>query len=150
MNAPEATRKVYEATLSRFHANAARIGRFAVVGLLGTAVYYFALWTMVERLRVPVLAATSVAFVLVTIENYVLHHGWTFASTNPHTVAFPRFVFMNVIGFWINWGIMAGGLHYFSLSYLLIQVFAIGAVVVWNFVVSSYWIFKETAQQMDG
>ena len=102
---------------------------------------------MVEQLEVSVLVATSVAFVLVTIENYALHHGWTFASTHSHAVAFPRFVLMNVIGFWMNFGIMATGLHYLSLSYLLVQAFAIVAVVAWNIVVSSYWIFREIKQQ---
>ncbi len=102
---------------------------------------------MVEMLGISVLVATSIAFVLVTIENYALHHGWTFASAHSHSVAFPRFVFMNVIGFWMNFGIMAAGLHYLSLSYLLVQAFAIVAVVAWNFVVSSYWIFREIKQQ---
>lgn len=126
----------------RFRTNATRLIRFASVGLLGTAVYYAALWVMVEKLMIPVLVATSIAFLLVTIENYVLHYKWTFVSTNRHSIVFPRFVFMNVIGFWINWGIMAGGLYYTSLSYLILQIFAIAAVVIWNFVLSSYWIFS--------
>ena len=150
MTSPDKGGGAHEAILSRFQANAAWLGRFAAVGLVGAVVYYFVLWTMVEQLGISVLAATSIAFVLVTIENYALHHRWTFASTHSHAVAFPRFVFINVIGFWMNFGIMAAGLHYLSLSYLLVQAFAIVAVVAWNFVVSSYWIFRETKQQPNG
>lgn len=108
------------------------------------------LWTLVELLQVQVLLATSIAFVLVTIENYLLHHSWTFGSTNTHVVAFPKFVFMNIVGFWINWGIMASGLHHLPFNYLVIQFFAIGAVVTWNFIVSSCWIFRETRKRTDG
>jgi|GEM_PF-1275557 len=149
MTAPEAVNNVHRTPLSRFQAKTTRLGRFLVVGVVGTVVYYFTLWIMVEMLRVQVLAATSIAFVLVTLENYILHHGWTFASTNAHAVAFPKFVFMNIVGFWINWGIMASGLHYLSVNYMIIQIFAIGAVVTWNFIVTSYWIFRETKKQTD-
>jgi len=146
MTPPDKGGRTDETILSRFRANAAWLARFSAVGLVGATVYYSALWAMVEKLGLPVLVATSIAFVLVTIENYALHHRWTFASIHSHAVAFPRFVFMNIVGFWINFGIMAAGLRYLSLSYLLVQAFAIVAVVAWNFVVSSYWIFREIKQ----
>ena len=104
MASPNTDSRTHGANRSRFQANVAWLGRYSGVGLLGAAVHYSILWIMVEKLRIPVLVATSVVFVLVTIENYVLHHGWTFASTHSHTIAFPKFVFMNIIGFWINWG----------------------------------------------
>ena len=150
MTAPGTSSRTQEVRPSEFRANAARLFRFASVGLLGTVVYYSVLWTMVEKLVAPVLVATSIAFLLVTIENYVLHYKWTFVSSNRHAIVFPRFVFMNIIGFWINWGIMASGLHYTPLSYLILQAFSIVAVVTWNFVLSSYWIFREIKQQPNG
>ncbi|MCI0626397.1 MAG: GtrA family protein [Acidobacteria bacterium] len=121
------------------------MARFGTVGVLGTAVYLAFLWTLVELLRVPVLIATSIAFLLVCIENYLLHYSWTFASSNAHTVAFPRFVFMNVVGFWINWGIMFAGVEKKgALTYLLVQAVAIAAVLAWNLALSSYWVFRDS------
>lgn len=93
----------------------------------------------------PVLIATSIAFLLVCVVNYALHYVWTFASTSAHTVAFPRFLFMNLIGFWINWGIMFAGVEKKgALKYLLVQALAIVAVMAWNLTLSSYWVFRDS------
>lgn len=120
------------------------MGRFCAVGLLGAAVYYPVLWALVELVRFSVLAATSIAFILVCVENYILHRVWTFDSYKPHTTAFPRFLFMSLVGFWINWGVMFLGVEKLALHYLLIQAFAIAAVVAWNFILSLYWVFHDS------
>jgi len=119
--------------------------RFGIVGLLGTAVYYIALWTMVEELRLSVLVATSIAYPLVVLENYLLHYVWTFKSTIGHTVAFPRFLLMNVAGFFINLGIMFAGVEKLALNYLVVQAVAIIVIVCSNFLLSSIWIFRSVA-----
>jgi len=117
--------------------------RFVIVGVLGTMVYYLSLWCLVELIAVPVLTASSIAFAIVTAQNYVLHHGWTFGGNAQHRIAFPKFIAMNIAGFWINWAIMATGVHGLALNYLLVQAFAIAAVVTWNFALSSLWIFRQ-------
>jgi putative flippase GtrA len=118
-----------------------RLARFGVVGTMGTLIYYVTLWVMVEAFRLPVLLASSISFLIVTLENYVLHYTWTFMSTDSHGTALPRFVMMSAIGFSLNWGIMYLGVERLSLNYLLIQGIAIVIVVMWNFLVSSWWIF---------
>ena len=118
-----------------------KLYRFSAVGILATFVYYVVLWTLVEGARVPVMASTSIAFLIVVIENYILHYWWTFRSDVPHTTAIRRFVFMNMGGFILNWSIMFLGVRHFRLNYLWVQAVAIAVVVVWNFVLSNFWIF---------
>jgi putative flippase GtrA len=115
--------------------------RFASVGLLATAVYYAILCLLVEVLSVGVLLATSLAFIVVTVENYLLHYHWTFRSNSRHARAFASFLSMNVVGFGMNWAVMFAGTRVLNLNYLLVQAVAIVAVVVWNFTASSLWIF---------
>lgn len=119
-----------------------RLSRFGVVGLVGAAVYYVALWIMVEELRLSVLVATSIAFLLVALENYVLHYVWTFKSTNQHAIALPRFLSMNLVGFFINLGIMFAGVEKLAFNYFLVQAVAIILVMCWNFSLSFIWIFR--------
>jgi len=119
-----------------------RVLRFAAVGLLATGIYYLILVLLVEVLSVDVLVATSVAFVFVTVENYLLHYHWTFRSGNAHERAFPAFVAMNVVGFAINWSIMYLGTRTLAWNYGIVQAFAIAVVVAWNFGASSLWIFR--------
>ena len=119
----------------------AKLYRFSIVGILATLVYYVVLWTLVEKIGVPVMASTSIAFFIVVVENYLLHYWWTFRSDAPHATAFRRFALMNTVGFILNWSIMFFGVRHLPLSYLWIQAIAIVAVVVWNFVLSNCWIF---------
>ena len=72
-------------------------------------------------LDIPVLLATSIAFVFVTIENYLLHYKWTFRSSNAHTIAVPRFMLMIAGGFIINFVIMFAGVKLLDFNYLLVR-----------------------------
>jgi putative flippase GtrA len=118
----------------------ARLMRFAFVGVLGTLAYYAVLSVLVEACGLPVMLSTSIAFVVVTVENYLLHRGWTFRSEAAHGEALPRFLLMCAAGFGINWMLMSIGIR-LGFHYLLVQGAAIAAIVAWNFAVSSYWIF---------
>lgn len=124
----------------------ARLVRFCMVGALATLVFYFLLWLMVDVLGIPVLVGTSVAFVLVCAENYVLHYGWTFASNEGHDRAIPKFIVTSVTGFGINYGVMYCGVEGAGWNYLFVQAFAIAAVIAWNFSLGMLWIFKSRAQ----
>lgn len=128
-------------TLMLSAATVARLTRFAVVGTLGTLVYYAVLWPLVEVASVPVMMSTSIAFLMVVVQNYLLHYRWTFRSAVPHTIAFRRFFLMSLAGFWINWCIMFLGVHRFGFDYLWVQAMAIAVVVTWNFLLSTFWIF---------
>jgi putative flippase GtrA len=119
-----------------------RLLRFGTVGALATGVYYGLLWLLVEIFSIPVLMATSAAFIFVTIENYILHYTWTFRSTHAHAEAFPRFLVMNIVGFGINWLVMYAGVVVAGFNYLAVQALAIAAVVAWNLAVSHLWIFR--------
>jgi putative flippase GtrA len=123
---------------------AARFYRFAAVGALGTLVYYIVLWSLVEVAGVPVMISTSIAFLIVVVENYLLHYWWTFRSAAPHATAFRRFLLMSSVGFWLNWSIMFLGVQRLGFAYLWIQAIAIAVVVAWNFLLSTLWIFFHT------
>lgn len=123
------------------------VAKFGVVGLLGACSYYLWLYAMVERLYWLVLTATSFAFVLVTLQNYLLHHRWTFQSETRHVQAFPRFLFMNGVGFCLNWVIMFIGVQKLAWYYLFVQGLAIGVVVAWNVILSFVWIFADQGKR---
>lgn len=107
--------------------------RFALVGLAGAAVYYALLWSMVALGGIPVLAASSLAFAVVVLENYLLHRSWTFSSGAPHRQALPRFVAMAVCGATLNGTVMGACLR-LGWHYLLAQTMALAVVVACNFI----------------
>ncbi|MET0980486.1 MAG: GtrA family protein [Telluria sp.] len=110
------------------------LARFALVGLAGSLVYFVLLWSMVDLLGWPVMLASSSAFLLVVVENYLLHRAWTFRSTAPHGQALPGFVLVSAAGFCVNGAVMVLGVEWLGLNYLAVQPVAIGTVVACNFV----------------
>ncbi len=115
--------------------------RFAIVGSVAAGVYYATLLVFVELLSLPVLLATSLSFIIVTVENYILHRNWTFRSDSRHSIAFPKFAFMAAVGFCINWGIMFAGVAVLNIHYLLVQTASIAVVITWNILLCTFWIF---------
>ncbi|WP_369821784.1 GtrA family protein [Polaromonas sp. OV174] len=119
-----------------------RLFRFVLVGVMGTIIYYTALWSLVEITRVPVTISSCIAFLLVAAENYLLHYLWTFRSKKPHNKTFPRFLLMNAMGFLLNGSVMIIGVAHYKFNYLWVQAVAIAVVVLWNFFLGSYWVFR--------
>lgn len=127
-----------------------RLSRFTAVGALGTVIFYVLLWAFVEHAHLGVLVATSLTFLIVASENYVLHYCWTFESSESHATAFPQFLLMNAVGFAINWTVMFLGVGHFHLNYFLVQTVAIVAIVTWNYFVSHFWIFRHDWRPVTG
>lgn len=120
-----------------------RVAKFGIVGVTGTGVYYLTLMAFVEWMGVGVMLATSICFLLVVLQNYILHHRWTFESDSPHRKALPQFFAMSAVGFAINWIVMYTGVRLLGFRYLLVQLVAIALVVAWNWSISHLLVFRE-------
>ena len=119
-----------------------RLVRFALVGVTGALVYYAFLCLLVEVAHMPVMTSTCSAFLFVSFENYFMHYLWTFRSATPHRKSLPRFLFMSAVGFSLNGVIMFVGVECFTFNYLAVQGVAVAVVVLWNFTLANYWIFR--------
>jgi len=119
-----------------------RMLRFTAVGLATAALYYALLFVAVELLGVSAVVASAGVYVLVIAFNYAAHYRWTFALSSPHTAAIKRFLFMTGCGFFINLSIMYLCVSLLHWNYLFAQAVAMGVIIVWNFVLSSLWVFR--------
>jgi len=120
-----------------------RVFRFAVVGLATAALQYTLLYVGVDILLLNATLTSSVTFAIIICFNYLMHYNWTFAVPAPHTKALSRYLIMTSCGFLINSFIMYVGTSLSDYNYLLVQTAAIGVIVVWNFSLSSLWVFKD-------
>ncbi len=117
--------------------------RFAVVGVATAALYYGLLFLGVERLDLNIVLTSSLAYIVVIAANYMMHYSWTFRVSAPHTTALKRYLIMTSCGFFINALIMYIGASAWQLNYLLMQTVAMGVIIVWNYSVSSAWVFRD-------
>ncbi|WP_407080057.1 GtrA family protein [Candidatus Venteria ishoeyi] len=117
--------------------------KFAVVGILTTIIYFSMLYCVIEYLRISIIIASSFSYILSIIFNYLSHYHWTFYTTSSHTTALSRFFIMNMIGFLINFVIMHYASVFASHYYLFIQLISIIIITIWNFMLSSFWVYKK-------
>ena len=84
-------------------------------------------------MRWPVVQVTCCAFLLVVVENYLMHHNWTFRSVAPHGQAPLGFLSLSLLGFCVNGAVMSDGAKRYGFNHLAVQAVAIAIVVPCNF-----------------
>jgi len=120
-----------------------RVFRFGVVGVATAALYFGLLYVGVELLQLSPVLSSSVVYVIVIAANYLMHYSWTFAVSSPHTTALRRYLFMTGCGFLINAFVMYFWVSVLHWNYLLVQSGAMAVIIVWNFCLSSLWVFRD-------
>ena len=115
--------------------------RFLLVGGAATALQYGLLVLQVEWLGWPVVASSSLAYLLSALCNYAANYHFTFASQARHQQALPRFFAIALAGLALNGALMALFVHGLQWHYLIGQVLATGLVLLWNFAANRRWTF---------
>ena len=118
-----------------------QFARFCLMGSAGTAVHYSTLIAIVNLLRAPV-TGSAVGFVLGALVNYMLNYHYTFYSAKPYPETLLKFFIIASIGFFLNTAIMSILTEFFYLHYLISQLLATAAVVLWNFAMNTHWTFR--------
>lgn len=116
--------------------------RFAIVGAVGTACHYIVLVLGVELAGMTPTIATTAGFCVGAWTNYQLHARFTF-GVGRSTGALSRFLLTAATGALLNMLLVHLGTDVLRAHYLLVQVLATGAVLVWNFVLSRLWVFRQ-------
>jgi putative flippase GtrA len=105
---------------------------FSIVGVLGTTVHFFVLYTLV-RLGVSPLASTTIGAISGAVLNYLLSYYLVFRSRRAHYKALPRFLLIAAIGWGLN-GVLFQGLYVYSeIPLWVAQFITTGIVLFWNF-----------------
>lgn len=116
--------------------------RYAIVGVLGTAIHFGVLAALVELGGVEPVLASAAGFIVTLIVSYVLNHRWTFASPARHRTAFARYTAVSLLGLALNSLIMYLSVHVFGLWYIAGQALVVAAVPALNFVLNRSWSFR--------
>lgn len=115
-----------------------RVGKFLVVGGLGTLVNTGILVILYRHAHLALVASSAVATELAIGHNFLLNNYWTFGRRG---VSFDRLVRFNVVslgGQCITvatlWLLVQCGMYY-----LIANVAGIGLALIWNFTVNVRW-----------
>jgi putative flippase GtrA len=116
--------------------------RFLMVGGAATALQYVILVALVQLELTGAVAASNIGFAISAVLNYAANRTFTFRSERRHIEALPRFAAVALGGLAVNATLMwlchrVAGLHY-----LVAQVLATCATLLWNFTLNRLWTFS--------
>jgi len=115
--------------------------RYAGAGVIGTAAHYAVLVALVQGGEVGVVAASTAGAFVGAGVNYLLNHRFTFASTESHGRALPRFAAVAAGGIALNALVLASMLALVGPHYLVAQVVATLVVLVAGYLANRAWTF---------
>jgi putative flippase GtrA len=120
--------------------------RFLLVGLANTfvdAAVYFALSSGVFFIVVPRLAAKALSYAAGVGNSFYWNRRWTFRSEEPIARTLPAFTLTNLAGLVLNVVLLHVSLEVLRLQELAAVAAAAAGVVLWNFSINKFLVFRE-------
>ncbi len=122
--------------------------RFALVGFLGMITNLIIFFIFVDIFKFWANVIAIMAFLLAGIQNYILHHKWTFSkTTRGEKISFYSWVKFNmttIVGLGVNLIVLNIVLYFFTVPYKVIaQCCGVGSGTVLNYLGSKYFVFNK-------
>ena len=112
-----------------------QIIKFGIVGVIATLVDVGTLTALTELLHVDVLVSSAISFCVSVAVNYILSMAFVFKSKNQDKFReIIIFVLLSVGGLCLNQLILWIGVKFTTVYYLIVKLFALVIVPVYNFI----------------
>ena len=115
--------------------------RYALVGLLATAIHYLVLVMLVEVAKIDGCVAAGIGALCGALAAYAGNRRYTFARDTPHRRALPRFLAVAAVGVATSAAFVAMGTLWLHLPYLVPQAAATLLVLVGGYSLNRRWSF---------
>jgi putative flippase GtrA len=116
--------------------------KFAVVGVLNSAIQYLVFLFLYSLTGTQYLLASIIGYVAGMINSYILNRRWTFGSRNQKLLTeLSRFVAVNLISLGVNLGLLFLLVSTGVMVPQWAQIFAIIGSTLVNFVLNKVWTF---------
>ena len=116
--------------------------RYALVGLLSSAIYLTSVYFLVSKNNIDHKLASVLGYCAAIPVNFVFNRHFSFRSKGPIGRELVGFVTTHFVGMAFTYGMMALFVDRFRVSYLLIAAFTILALPVLNFFILNLWVFS--------
>ena len=118
--------------------------KFGVVGVAGMIVDFGLTYFFKEIVKIQKYIANTIGFVAAATLNFFLNRIWTFNNSDPQvTVQFLKFFIISLVGLGINTLILYTLTKKYNMNFYLSKLFAIGIVVLWNFILNFLFTFSK-------
>ena len=117
--------------------------RYSLVGIIGTFIHLSILTVFVEVLHYEPVISSANGFIFTVVISYYLNYKWTFKAKSSHRFALPRYIAVSLMGLCLNTAILFFTVNLLQLWYGIGQAIAVVTIPLHNFILNSYWAFKE-------
>ncbi len=119
-----------------------QIIRYLVTGFSSAAIEFTLLYIFKDVARQTVVVSNTIALSIVFWFNFLMNRLWSFKSKMKLSRQLPMYLVLYLVNLGASDLIMYLLTGWLSMQYLLAKVFAIGAVVSWNFIIYKKVIYK--------
>lgn len=121
--------------------NIAQFAKFAVVGVVNTAVDFLLFYLSYRFLHLPLLMSHLIGYSAAVINSFVLNSVWTFNAErkSARRLQFGRFLLISSIGFLVSSLVVIAGSHIMAAEYAKLS--SIVLTLFWNFLVTKRFGF---------
>ncbi len=123
--------------------------KFAIVGFLGTVTNLTVFYIFVDVFGLWANVFAVISFLVAGIQNYVLHHKWTFGKIMKDEklsfFGYVKFIITTALGLTINLIVLNLILYFFDVPYKVIaQGFGVAFGTIFNYLGSKRFVFRKT------
>jgi putative flippase GtrA len=123
--------------------------RFAMVGLVATAVHMITVWLLIESTELHALLANLVAFAAAFFVSFIGHYVWTFRRSGGVRRTLRRWLAVSVSAFAVNTVLLAALIRSGWLADGAAAVLSAGVVPLITFLFGRWWVFRSAMSQND-
>jgi len=117
--------------------------RYAFVGVFMNSLGYF-LYFCATQLKVEPKVAMTLIYVFGVVLNFVLSRKWVFGHRGSWNTAFLGYVFVYLLGYVMNYGLLWFFVDHVGWNHLLVQALSIVVVAVFLFVSLRFFVFRNS------
>lgn len=116
--------------------------KYAIVGVLGTAIDLGALYILVEYARMDVILASVFSFLLAVVNNFIINKAWTFQNKSKnYRKLFIKFLIVSLVGLLLTVSCMHLFVNVANIWYIFAKAITSLIVLSWNFLGNKFWTF---------
>lgn len=117
-------------------------GRYLVTGFSSAAIEFTLLYLFKDIARLSIVVSNTFALSIVFWFNFLMNRLWSFRSKMKLSRQLPMYLVLYLVNLGASDLIMYLLTGFLSMQYMFAKVFAIGAVVSWNFIIYKKIIYK--------
>ncbi len=119
--------------------------QFITVGGIGVILNLALLFLFTEFIGMYYILSESLAFFIATVNNFILNKVWTFKENlkNDPFKKLIQYLGISMIGVTINLSVLFLLVEFFSIWYMIAEIFATAASSVVNYLGNKFWTFKD-------